>query len=191
MGKYTSLARKSGETEPQEKRLPKGRNNTYKHSIVVDTSSNSVTPLSEGSTNLRTTNLTNLTADKSSPLCAVLATCVERPVTPHAKCAVCWASELCRAALARLATYYSQLSEDERERLDLSGQDLYHARMDAAGAMDDAVAFRAALAQWERAGLRAFEDARSKKGAACHSSDWSRASSSALDLFHLARAAQA
>jgi hypothetical protein len=37
--------------------------------------------------------------------------------------------------------------------------------MNVAGENSDPAAFRAALAQWERAGLEAFEEARSKKGA--------------------------
>ena len=85
MGKYTSLARKTEETETQKNRVPKGGNNTYKHSIAVDTGSNSITSLPEGSTNLRTTNLTNLTETNPSP-CAVVR-CIHG-TTSH-ECAVC------------------------------------------------------------------------------------------------------
>jgi hypothetical protein len=61
MGKYTSLARKVEESRPQKNAVDRGLNNTYKHSMVVDTGGNTAAPLSESGTNLRTTNLTNLT----------------------------------------------------------------------------------------------------------------------------------
>lgn len=61
MGKYTSLARRTGEREPQVFFVNNLSNNTYKHTIVVDTGSNASTPSSTRDTSLRTTNLTNLT----------------------------------------------------------------------------------------------------------------------------------
>jgi hypothetical protein len=60
MGKYTSLAEKVEEAKPQKKCVGKGLDNTYKHSTLIDTYSNPTPPSSEGATNLRTTNLTNL-----------------------------------------------------------------------------------------------------------------------------------
>lgn len=53
MGKYTNLARKTEKTKPQESGVGKGLDNTYKHTIAVDTSSNSVLPSSEDATPLR------------------------------------------------------------------------------------------------------------------------------------------
>jgi hypothetical protein len=75
-----------------------------------------------------------------------------------------WASRLCREALARLGEHYAELTEDERERLNLDVQDEYHDRMNVAGDENDPAAFREALAGWELAGLEAFDAARSKTG---------------------------
>jgi hypothetical protein len=50
-------------------------------------------------------------------------------------------------------------------RLDLSGQDEAHEKMNAAGENNDPAAFREALARWERAGLEAFKAVR-REGAA-------------------------
>jgi hypothetical protein len=61
MGKYTNLARKIEETEPQKKVVVNNLDNTYKHSILIDTASNTAATLHDNDTNLRTTNLTNLT----------------------------------------------------------------------------------------------------------------------------------
>jgi hypothetical protein len=80
MGKYTSLARKIEETEPQETFVGKGRTNYYKHSILIDIKGTPV-PSSEGITNLRTTKLTNLIDPAPSVTC-IHETAVDR-------CAVC------------------------------------------------------------------------------------------------------
>jgi len=84
MGKYTNLVRKKEETKPQKKPLDTNFDNTYKHSILVETHSNAGTPFPEGDTNLRTTNLTNLTlpAEGSS-----VVPCIHRLASD--KCAVC------------------------------------------------------------------------------------------------------
>lgn len=76
------------------------------------------------------------------------------------------ASRLCRDALARLGEHYASLSEAERDRLDLSGQDAPEEAMLRAGQDDDPAAFRAALKEWERAGLQALQAARERDGAA-------------------------
>jgi hypothetical protein len=87
------------------------------------------------------------------------------PESAGAKWDAHWASGLCREALSRLSGQYSKLSKAERKRLDLTEQDEWHQRMNAAGENNDPAAFREALAQWERAGLEAFDEARSKEGA--------------------------
>jgi hypothetical protein len=81
------------------------------------------------------------------------------PESPGAQWEEWWASTLCSEALERLTASYSGLSEDGRDRLDLSGQDPWHDRMNAAGEANDPAAFRAALVEWERAGLQAFSRA--------------------------------
>lgn len=73
------------------------------------------------------------------------------------------ASRLCKGALARLGEYYAGLCEDERERLNVEAQDEWHDRMNEAGEENEPAAFRLALAGWERAGVEAFEEARSRK----------------------------
>jgi hypothetical protein len=77
-----------------------------------------------------------------------------------------WAHELCKDALARLAKTYSWLLATEKEALDLSCQDVWDKRMQAAGLADDPAAFRAALNVWEQAGLEAMQRVRVKGGAA-------------------------
>jgi len=73
-----------------------------------------------------------------------------------------WTSGLCREALVRLSEAYSTLSEYERARLDLSGQDEWHEKMNRAGEEDSPAAFLEALAGWERAGHEAFSRASTK-----------------------------
>jgi hypothetical protein len=89
MGKYTSLAWKVEEPETQEKCVNKTLDNTCKHTILISTASNPVSSAPEGVTNLRTTNLTNLTVavplftyTGEAPVTCVHETTVER-------CAVC------------------------------------------------------------------------------------------------------
>jgi hypothetical protein len=77
-----------------------------------------------------------------------------------------WAHELCKGALDRLAKSHADLSETEKEALDLSCQGVWDERMHAAGLANDPAAFRAALRRWERAGLKAMERVRIKGGAA-------------------------
>ncbi len=85
------------------------------------------------------------------------------PNEPAARWDAEWASRLCREALARLGERFTELTEDERKGLDLSGQELHESAMSAAGEGNDPAAFRRALAGWERAGLDAFDSARSRK----------------------------
>lgn len=87
------------------------------------------------------------------------------PESPGAHWDAHWASGLCREALVRLSEAYSALSEHERERLDLSGQDEWHEKMNRAGEDDNPVAFLEALAGWERAGREAFSRASAKASA--------------------------
>jgi hypothetical protein len=84
------------------------------------------------------------------------------PESPGAQWDGEWASKYCRDSLARLGEYYAGLGEDERDRLDLSGQDPHEEAMLRAGEDNDPAAFRLALASWERAGVEAFERARSR-----------------------------
>jgi len=86
MGKYTSLARKTEEAKPQENGVVTELNNTYKHTIVVDTGSNAVSTPSKDSTNLRTTNLTNLT-EATAPQGQAVVGCIHG--TSVESCAVC------------------------------------------------------------------------------------------------------
>jgi hypothetical protein len=53
MGKYTSLARLREEPGPQKKDMLTPLDNTYKHSILIDTSNNSVDTPSDVATPLR------------------------------------------------------------------------------------------------------------------------------------------
>ena len=88
------------------------------------------------------------------------------PKTPAAVWDPEWAAELIHDALARLAEHYAELLRDEREVLDLSGQDLFEERIHAAGLANDPAAFREALKGWERATAEALEVARERSGAA-------------------------
>jgi len=88
------------------------------------------------------------------------------PEAPGAQWDAQWASRLCKDSLARLGEHYAGLGENERDRLDLSGQDPYEAAMLAASEENDPAAFRAALKAWERAGREALETARNKEGVA-------------------------
>ncbi len=84
MGKYTSLARKAEETEPQKKVVVNNLDNVYKHSILIDTANNTAATLPDSDTNLRTTNLTNLTNQAASPS---VVRCIHRMASDE--CAVC------------------------------------------------------------------------------------------------------
>jgi hypothetical protein len=90
------------------------------------------------------------------------------PKTPAAQWDPEWAAELIHDALARLAEHYAELSGDEKEVLDLSGQECWEERMHAAGMANDPAAFREALKGWEKATAEALEVARgeARSGAA-------------------------
>jgi hypothetical protein len=88
------------------------------------------------------------------------------PGTPAAKWDGDWAHELCKDALARLAKRNAELSATEKEAVNLSAQDAWDERMQAAGLANDPTAFRAAVKGWEQAGLEAMEWVRVKGGAA-------------------------
>jgi hypothetical protein len=77
-----------------------------------------------------------------------------------------WAHDLCKNALSRLAKHYAELSAEEKEVLDLSAQGAWDERIVTAGLDNEPTAFRAALKEWEQAGLEAIERARMKGGAA-------------------------
>jgi hypothetical protein len=77
-----------------------------------------------------------------------------------------WAHELCKDALFRLAESYAGLSADEKDVLDLSAQHMWEERLTNASLGNNPATFRAALKEWERAGLDAMNRARVKGGAA-------------------------
>lgn len=98
---------------------------------------------------------------------ALLALAREKvPDSPAAQWDAEHASSLCKDALARLGEHFAGLSEAERDRLDLSGQEPHEDAMLAVGHANDPAAFRVALREWERVGLEALERARSRSGAA-------------------------
>jgi hypothetical protein len=86
--------------------------------------------------------------------------------TPAAQWDAEWAHDLCKDALARLAKRYAEPPTADKAAVDLSGQDVWDERMQAAGLANDPVAIRAALDGWTRAGLEAMEQVRIKGGAA-------------------------
>src|SRR5215213_4331499 len=88
------------------------------------------------------------------------------PDTPAAKWDAEWANDLHKDALALLAERYAELSIADKEALDLSAQDVWDERMQAAGLANDPVAFRAALDAWTQAGLESMERSRIRGGAA-------------------------
>jgi hypothetical protein len=88
------------------------------------------------------------------------------PDTPAAQWDDEWAHNLCKDALARLATAYAGLSAEEKEALDLSAQEVSEECMCAAGQDNDLAAFRAALQCWEQAGVEAMEQTKVRGGAA-------------------------
>jgi hypothetical protein len=77
-----------------------------------------------------------------------------------------WADQLLKHALARMQEHYAGLSVEEELALDLSGQGPHHDRMVSAGLENDPAAFRAALREWERAGVEALKSAQTRPGAA-------------------------
>jgi hypothetical protein len=88
------------------------------------------------------------------------------PDTPAARWDAEWAHDICKAALARLAERYTELSTADKEAVDLSGQGVWDERMYDAGLANDPVAFRVALEGLTRAGLEAMERLRIRGGAA-------------------------
>jgi len=88
------------------------------------------------------------------------------PYTPAAQWDAEWAHELCKDALARLASAYAGLSTEEKGALDLSAQEMWDERMCAADQANDPAAFRAALRCWEQAGLDAIQREQVRGGAA-------------------------
>jgi hypothetical protein len=87
------------------------------------------------------------------------------PNTPAAQWDAEWAHNLCKDALAHLAKRYAEFSTAEKEVMDFSAQGMWDKRMHGAGLANDALAFRAALDGWIRAGLEAMEQVRIKVGA--------------------------
>lgn len=88
------------------------------------------------------------------------------PESPGAQWDAEHASETCKDALARLGERYAGLTEADRARLHLSGQDPYEAAMLAAGHANDPGVFRVALKAWERTGLEALAFVHDRDGAA-------------------------
>lgn len=89
------------------------------------------------------------------------------PDSPAAEWDTEWADRICRDAIPRLGEHFARLSAEDKDRLDLDGQDGWHDRMYRAGLDNDPAAFRAALEGWERAGREAVEDLR-REGAGVH-----------------------
>jgi hypothetical protein len=67
------------------------------------------------------------------------------PQSPDAHWDTEWAHALCKHSLSRLAEYYAGLSAEEKDALDLSGQDVWDEQMRSAGLDNNPAAFRAAL----------------------------------------------
>jgi hypothetical protein len=77
-----------------------------------------------------------------------------------------WAHAVCKDALVRLAEHYAGLTAEEKDALDLSGQDVWDDRMRSAGLANDPAAFRVALIGWEQSGLEAMKRVGARGGAA-------------------------
>ena len=77
-----------------------------------------------------------------------------------------WAHELCKGALAHLANAYAGFSAEDKDALDLSGQDVWDEQMRSAGLDNNPAAFRVALKGWEQAGLKAMKRVGARGGAA-------------------------
>ena len=88
------------------------------------------------------------------------------PETPAAAWDAEWADQLLKDALARMQEHYAGLSAAEELALDLSSQGPHHDRMVSAGLENDPAAFRAALREWERAGVEVLKSAQTRPGAA-------------------------
>jgi|SRR5215204_1334230 len=88
------------------------------------------------------------------------------PDAPAARWDADWVHELCKDALARLAKVYAEASTADQGALDLSAQEVWDERMQAAGLANDPAGFRTALDGWTRAGLEAMERLRIRGGAA-------------------------
>jgi hypothetical protein len=88
------------------------------------------------------------------------------PDTPAAQWDSEWAHDLCKDALAHLAKRYAVLSAEEKNALDLSGQDVWDERMRSADLDNNPAAFRAALKGWEKVGLEAMKWVGARGGAA-------------------------
>jgi hypothetical protein len=88
------------------------------------------------------------------------------PQSTAAKWDADWAHDLCKSALATLASHYATLSAEEKKTLNLSVQEVWDERMTAASLANYPVAFREAVKGWQQAGLEAMNKARAKGGAA-------------------------
>jgi hypothetical protein len=89
------------------------------------------------------------------------------PESPAAEWDSEWTDQLTGDAMARMQEHYAGLSAADKEALDLSEQDAYEERMNAAGENNDPAEFRRALKGWLVAGMAALHEARSgNEGAA-------------------------
>jgi hypothetical protein len=85
------------------------------------------------------------------------------PQSAAAQWDVEWAHDLCKDGLVRLAKHYAVLSAEEKDALDLAGQDVWDERIVAAGLENNPAAFRRALRGWERSGMEAVERVRANE----------------------------
>ena len=77
-----------------------------------------------------------------------------------------WVHDLCKDVLAHLARHYARLSAEEKDTLDLSGQDVWDEQVVTAGLDNNPADFRAALEAWELAGLEAMKLVAARGGTA-------------------------
>jgi len=82
------------------------------------------------------------------------------PESPAAEWDDEWASSLCKDALARFAEHCMGLSKEERDALNLTGEDVWLGRMEEADLANDPAGFRAAVKGWERALVETLEKVR-------------------------------
>lgn len=81
------------------------------------------------------------------------------PKSPAAEWDTEWADGLCKDALAEMEQAYATVPGDRRSGLDLRALDPGEDRMVTAGKTEDRAAFKAAVAEWRRAGAAAVERA--------------------------------